>query len=107
MQQSNVQHDMSELFKCLCFMEMLSLSTRDHNASGVDPRCSLVYSLFASNVMVLLLTTIVGYAARLNVASWSSTTVIYHFISMLLSSSLFSSVVCAERSKTKAYTVAI
>src|SRR4029434_4848786 len=37
----------------------------------------------------------VGYAARLNVASWSWTTVICHCISMLLSSSLFSSVVCS------------
>src|SRR4029434_3838197 len=45
-QQSNVPHDMSELFKCLCFMEMLSLSTRDHNASGVDPGCFMVYNCF-------------------------------------------------------------
>src|SRR4029434_149664 len=45
-QQSNVQHDMSELFKCLCFMEMLSLSTRDHNASAVDPGCFMVYNCF-------------------------------------------------------------
>src|SRR4029434_8038029 len=35
---------MSELFKCLCFMEMLSLSTRDHNASAVDPGCFMVYN---------------------------------------------------------------
>src|SRR4029434_7632060 len=45
-QQSSVQHDMSELFKCLCFMEMLSLSTRDHNASAVDPGCFMVYNCF-------------------------------------------------------------
>src|SRR4029434_1210703 len=45
-QQSNVQHGMSELFKCLCSIEMLSLSTRDHNASGVDPGCFMVYNCF-------------------------------------------------------------
>src|SRR4029434_10729732 len=45
-QQSNVQHDMSELFKCLCFMERLSLSTRDYNASGVDPGYFMVYNCF-------------------------------------------------------------
>src|SRR4029434_7943948 len=39
-------HDMSELFKCLCFMGMLSLSTRDHNASAVDPGCFMVYNCF-------------------------------------------------------------
>src|SRR4029434_3364499 len=44
---------------------------------------------------VLLCRLNVGYAARLNVASWSWTTVICHCISMLLSSSLFSSVVCS------------
>src|SRR4029434_10030641 len=37
---------MSELFKCLCFMERLSLSTRDHNASGVDAGCFMVYNCF-------------------------------------------------------------
>src|SRR4029434_10484358 len=41
-----VQHDMSELFKCLCFMEMLSLSTRDHSASAVYPGCFMVYNCF-------------------------------------------------------------
>src|SRR4029434_5354012 len=45
-QQSNVQHDMSELFKCLCSIEMLSLGTRGHNASGVDPGCFMVYNCF-------------------------------------------------------------
>src|SRR4029434_9970237 len=49
-QQSNVQHDMSESFKCLCFMEMLSLSTRDHNASAVDPGCFMVYNCFQFHV---------------------------------------------------------
>ena len=31
---------------CLCFMERLGLSTRDHNASGVDPGCFMVYNRF-------------------------------------------------------------
>src|SRR4029434_3592173 len=42
---NKVQH-VCELFKCLCFMERLSLSTRDHNASGVDPGCFMVYNCF-------------------------------------------------------------
>src|SRR4029434_2631371 len=50
---------------------------------------------FINHHNVLLFRLNVGYAARLNVASWSSTTVICHFISMLLSSSQFSSVVCS------------
>ena len=50
---------------------------------------------FINHHNVLLCRLNVGYAARLNVASWSSTTVICHFISMLLSSSPFSSVVCS------------
>src|SRR4029434_390112 len=37
---------MSEWFKCMYFMEMLSVSTRDHNASAVDPRCFMVYNCF-------------------------------------------------------------
>src|SRR4029434_8472455 len=40
---------MSELFKCLCFMERLSFSTRDHNASGVDPGCFMIYNCFQSH----------------------------------------------------------
>ena len=48
---------------------------------------------FINHHIVLLCRLNVGYAARLNVASWSSPTVICHFISMLLSSSPFSSVV--------------
>src|SRR4029434_5783191 len=44
---------------------------------------------------VLLCRLSVCYAARLNVASWILTTVFCHFISMLLSSSPFSSVVCS------------
>src|SRR4029434_404114 len=49
---------------------------------------------FINHHNVLLCRLNVGYAARLNVASWSSTTVICHCISMLLSSP-FSSVVCS------------
>ena len=41
---------------------------------------------FNNHHNVLLCRLNVGYAARLNVASWISTTVICHFISMLLSS---------------------
>src|SRR4029434_352789 len=50
---------------------------------------------FINHHNVLLCRLYVGYAARLNVASWSLTTVICHCISMLLSSSPFSSVVCS------------
>src|SRR4029434_6721278 len=50
---------------------------------------------FINHHNVLLCRLNVGYAARLNVASWSSTTVICHFISMLVSSSTFSSVICS------------
>src|SRR4029434_1714686 len=46
---------------------------------------------FINHHNVLLCRLNVGYAARLNDASWSSTTVICYFISMLLSSSPFSS----------------
>src|SRR4029434_10194032 len=44
---------------------------------------------FINHHSVLLCRLNVGYAARLNFASWSSTTVICYFISMLLSSSPF------------------
>src|SRR4029434_1021915 len=52
---------------------------------------------FINHHNVFLCRLNVGYAARLNVASWISTTiaVICHCISMLLSSSPFSSVVCS------------
>src|SRR4029434_1228083 len=52
---------------------------------------------FINNHNVLLCRLNVGYAAKLNVASWSSTTVICYFDSMLLSSSPFSSVVCSTK----------
>src|SRR4029434_9137696 len=42
---NKVQH-VCEFFKCLCFMERLCLSMRDHNASGVDPGCFMVYNCF-------------------------------------------------------------
>src|SRR4029434_5848887 len=62
----------------------------------------LTYSLllpliFINHHNVLLCRSNVGYAAKLNVASWSSTTVICYFDSMLLSSSPFSSVVCSTK----------
>ena len=52
---------------------------------------------FINHHNVLLCRLNVGYAAKLNVASWSSTTVICYFDSMLLSSSPFSSVVCSTK----------
>src|SRR4029434_8190836 len=52
---------------------------------------------FINHHNVLLCRLNVGYAAKLNVASWSSTTVICYFDSVLLSSSPFSSVVCSTK----------
>src|SRR4029434_9974930 len=52
---------------------------------------------FINHHNVLLCRLNVGYAAKLNVASWSSTTVICDFDNMLLSSSPFSSVVCRTK----------
>src|SRR4029434_9214058 len=52
-QQSNVQHDMCELFKCLCFMEMLSTKTTMQVLWILD----VSWFTIASNFMVLLLTT--------------------------------------------------
>src|SRR4029434_248138 len=52
---------------------------------------------FINHHNVLLCRLNVGYAAKLNVASWSSTTVICYFDSMLLSSSPFSSVACSTK----------
>ena len=53
----------------------------------------LLITDFINQHKVLLCWLNVGYAARLIVASWISTTVFCHFIRMLLSSSPFSSVV--------------
>src|SRR4029434_3322777 len=50
---------------------------------------------FINHHNVLLCRLNLGYAAKLNVACWSSTTGICYFISMLLGSFLFSSVVCS------------
>src|SRR4029434_3097313 len=50
---------------------------------------------FINHHNVLLCRLNVGYAAKLNVGSWSLTTIICYFISMLLSSSPFSSVICS------------
>src|SRR4029434_1755760 len=59
--------------------------------------CSALTTDFINHHNVLLCRLNVGYAAKLNVASWSSTTVICYFDSMLLSSSPFSSVVCSTK----------
>src|SRR4029434_6732304 len=56
---------------------------------------SVLTTDFINHHNALLCRLNVGYAAKLHVASWSSTTVICYFISMLLSSSPFSSVVCS------------
>src|SRR4029434_10862083 len=77
----------------LLYCSKLFIINNRYNYFSLNLKSALTTD-FINHHNVLLCRLNVGYAAKLNVASWSSTTVICYFINMLLSSP-FSSVVCS------------
>src|SRR4029434_10675203 len=78
----------------LCCTVLNSFINNKYNYFSLNLQSALTTD-FINHHNVLLCRLNVGYAARLNVASWILTTVFCHFIRMLLSSSPYSSVVCS------------